>query len=59
MGYAMMLVAAALFLIPMSIMLLIVAVGMDIPTFILHNGALSMVFGVLLAGVGAAVTLVE
>ena len=59
MGYAFMLTAAAMFLIPMFTMLSITLVGMEIPTFILHKGAWSMVFGALLAGVGAAIALVE
>lgn len=59
MGYSIIMIAAAMFLIPMIAMLLIVAVGMEIPTPVLHTGGWVMAFGLITAGIGAAIAWVE
>ncbi len=48
-----------MFGLPMLIMLLIVGVGVGIPPFILHNGGWSVALGIIVAGIGATMTLVE
>ncbi len=59
MGNAFIMLGCAMFGIPMFGMLLIAGIGMDIPPFILHNGGWSMALGIIVAGIGAAMTLVE
>ena len=59
MGNAFIQLGCAMFGIPMLVMLLMAGVGMEIPPFILHNGGWSMALGIIVAGIGAAMTLVE
>ena len=58
-GYALIMIAAAMFLIPMIAMLLIAGLGMEIPPFILHNGGWIMAFGLITAGIGATIAWFE
>lgn len=59
MGNAFIQLGCAMFGIPMLVMLLMAGVGVEIPPFILHNGGWSMALGIIVAGIGAAMTLVE
>ena len=59
MGNAFIQLGCAMFGIPMFVMLIIAGIGMEIPPFILHNGGWSMALGIIVAGIGAAMILVE
>ena len=51
-------IAAAMFVVPMFVMLGIAVVGVDIPSPILRYGGWSMALGMILAGIGAFMVLV-
>ena len=57
MGSALITIAAAMFLIPMVVMLAIAIVGADIPSLILSVGGWSMALGLITAGIGALMEL--
>ena len=59
MGNAFIQLGCAMFGIPMLVMLLMAVVGVENSPFILHNGGWSMALGIIVAGIGAAMTLVE
>ena len=48
-----------MFGIPLTVMLLIAGLGMDIPPFVLSVGGWSMALGIIVGGIGAVVALSE
>ena len=59
MGSALLIIAGAMFGIPLVMLILIAVLPGDIPRFILSAGGWSMAFGVILAGIGAVMTVAE
>ena len=59
MGSALLTIAGGMFGIPLVIMLFIAGLGGDIPSFVLSTGGWSMALGIILAGIGAVMSVWE